>query len=208
MSSSSSGAEASPEEMLIAALKPSTADDALRMLADVPLTDKVLTALTAGDAPVTSTSALKFDDDIFLEDDGSELPREDDSAYTFEFWIRSDDGGVNAFISLGGEGQCCGGHFDSGNRIKNFWWGNDLHAQCDEEPNFRWVHLVLRADKQQNKRQLLADGKMIGEDAPGKRVVSESPLFIGGLWAHQLWGNGHLPFKVRSRARARERVRG
>ena len=59
--SSSSSEDASPEQTLIAALKPSTADDALRMLADVPLTDAVLAALTAGDAAVTSTRALKFE---------------------------------------------------------------------------------------------------------------------------------------------------
>ena len=112
---------ASPET-LIAALQLATADAALRLLGapfNVPLTDDVRTALTAGDAAITPTSALKLARDVYLEDDGADLPL-GNCAYTVEMWICF-DGQHSCFFGWGHEPNngCIGAHFEGG--FNHFW---------------------------------------------------------------------------------------
>ena len=123
-------------------------------------------ALLEGDAPVTSTSALKLERDVYLEDDGTELPL-GSCAYTVEMWIRF-DGQHSCFFGWGHEPNngCIGAHFDGG--FNHFWYANDLHCGGDQGVPGRWMHLVLRGDPEANKRVILIDGKQIGEDQPGE----------------------------------------
>ena len=150
----------------------------------------VCAALTAGDAAVVSSSALKFESDIYLEDDGSDLPL-GNSAYTMEFWARFE--GPGCFVCFGHEpdNQCNGAHFD-GNRINHFWYSNDLHCDHSEKLSSRWTHVVLRSDPANNKRVVLIDGKQIGEDAPGGRNTKTAPLFIGARCPFS-WAQNHDP---------------
>ena len=90
-------------EMLVAALSPASAPVALWLITEygVEITAAVTTALTEGEAAVTSTTALRFKKDIFLEDDGTALPL-GNSDYTMEFWIRF-DGERGCFVGFGHE---------------------------------------------------------------------------------------------------------
>merc|ERR1711965_996905 len=60
--------------LLLGALQPSTWQLALRLLEERGVTEDVLKALTDGEAAVTPTRALKFKKDIYLKDDGKDLP--------------------------------------------------------------------------------------------------------------------------------------
>ena len=51
------------------------------------LPESVRVALTAGQAAVLPTTALKFEKDIYLEDNGEGLPL-GNAPYTVEFWVR------------------------------------------------------------------------------------------------------------------------
>ena len=178
-------AVSSPElqqELLLAALKPSTWELALKLVKEQGISDAVRTALVQGEAAVVPTRALKFKKDIYLEDDGAELPL-GNSDYTMEFWIRF-DGEHGCFVGFGHEpeNQCNGCHFE-GHGFNHFWYANDLHpGDGGRELEKCWMHLVLRGDKTADKRAVLIDGKLIGDDEPGKDVhnVKKAPLFIGG----------------------------
>ena len=189
-------ATVSSPEMLLAALSPSSAPVALRLMDTygVEMTEAVLTALTQGAAPVASTTALKFDKDVFLEDNGSEVPL-GNSDYTMEFWIRF-GGEHGCFVGWGHEPEngCNGCHFE-GHGFNHFWYANDLHpGNGGRELEKCWMHLVLRGDKKANKRAVLIDGKLIGDDKPGEDVhdVKPAPLFIGGRFPIS-WAPDHDP---------------
>ena len=75
------------QELLLAALQPSTWELGLKLLKEQGITDAVRKALTDGKAAVTPTRALSFDGGAWLEDDGADLPLGNDP-YTWELWIR------------------------------------------------------------------------------------------------------------------------
>jgi hypothetical protein len=130
-------------EMLVAALSPSSAAVALRLMKtyNVQFSDAVHTELIEGQARVVSTTALNFERDIYLEDDGSALPL-GNSDYTMEFWIRFSSKDCS-FIGFGHEPEnlCNGCHFE-GHGFNHFWYGNDLHSG-DGGRNLEkcWMHL-------------------------------------------------------------------
>ena len=101
-------------EMLVSALSPASAPVALWLITKygVEITEAVTTALNEGEAAVTSTTALKFKKDVFLEDDGTALPL-GNSDYTMEFWIRF-DGERGCFVGFGHEPNngCNGCHYE------------------------------------------------------------------------------------------------
>ena len=163
-------------EMLVAALSPASAPVALWLITEygVEITAAVTTALTEGEAAVTSTTALKFKKDIFLEDDGTALPL-GNSDYTMEFWIRF-DGQHGCFVGFGHEPNngCNGCHFEGahchalpllllacaaaraltalararvGHGFNHFWYANDLHpGDGGEQLTERWMHLGENLD--------------------------------------------------------------
>ena len=125
----------------LCALQPSTWQLALRLLEEQGITQAVLKALTEGEAAVTPTGALAFKKDIYLEDDGTDLPL-GNSDYTMEFWIRF-SGKRGCFVGFGHEpeNQCNGCHFE-GHGFNHFWYANDLHSgDGGEELTSHWMHL-------------------------------------------------------------------
>ena len=90
------------QELLLAALQPSTWELGLKLVQEQGVTDAVRKALTDGDAAVTPTRALSFDGDAWLEDDGADLPLGNDP-YTWELWIRFT--GHGPVCGFGGEGD-------------------------------------------------------------------------------------------------------
>ena len=130
--------------LLLGALKPSTWQLALRLLEEQGVTEAVLKALTDGEAAVTPTRALKFKKDIYLKDDGKDLPL-GNSDYTMEFWIRF-DGERGCFVGFGHEpnNNSNGCHYE-GKGFNHFWYSNDLHSgDGGEKLTSRWMHLGER----------------------------------------------------------------
>ena len=109
------------------------------------LPEPVRVALTAGQAAVLPTTALKFEKDIYLEDNGEGLPL-GNAPYTVEFWVRF-GGQHGCFAGWGVEpnNQCNGIHFNGG--FNHFWYANDLHCGQGKIKTKRWQHVVMRGDK-------------------------------------------------------------
>ena len=153
----------------------------------------------AAAASIKPTKALEFPGGVWLEDDGADLPI-DNSAYTWEFWVRFT--GRGCFAAFGSEGNtnCNGFYFDgrdgylftalniakchpcvalpaTGNMMRHWWYANDqdLHGQVHYN---RWYHMAFRCD--QTRRTMHINGRQVAEDRPGNHTTKKSKLWIGG----------------------------
>ena len=110
------------EETFIAMAKPSTASIAVKLVEKgFNATPQLIAKLAEGRAPVTPTTALKFAGDIYLEDDGSDMPL-GNTGYTVEIWCRlSEKGCLFSYGAGHGRNRVCGAHFE-GHGFNHFWY--------------------------------------------------------------------------------------
>ena len=116
----------------------------------------------------------------FLRVSGNNLPT-GNSSYTLVVYVNQSQWGDNGFLSIGSFGvkNRSNGIRSEGaiNKIRHFWWQNDIDAVSNQISLNKWLYIVAKYDG--STRSVWLDGELISQDNPvGDHNVDKSVIHI------------------------------